>query len=135
MAAIVCLAVCNDDGHLKNSDCWNLCLRASACAQVPVVVKVPMVPYQSTLYKWVKATGTKRLEPESMRPGSSRTYATLSNKCMELRKVTTPPLTSPLLNIDRFVTSVSAVRGAMKAPVCTSMAVNIARQSSAKDFA
>lgn len=95
VTAIVCLAVSNDDGHLKNSDCWNLCLRASACAQVPVVVKVPMVPYQSTLYKWVKATGTKRLEPESMRPGSSRTYATLSNKCMELRKVITSLLTSP----------------------------------------
>lgn len=67
-----------------------MCLRAGACTceQVPVVVKVPMAPYQSVLYKWVKATGTKRLDPEGLSLSASRTYATLSNKCMELRKVT-----------------------------------------------
>lgn len=56
--------------------------------QVPVVVKVPMAPFQSVLYNWVKASGTLRLDPEGPMPGSTiRTYASLNNKCMELRKV------------------------------------------------
>lgn len=32
-------------------------------AKVALVVKVPMTPYQSVIYDWVKATGTIRLDP------------------------------------------------------------------------
>ncbi|BDA42833.1 ATP-dependent helicase BRM [Coccomyxa sp. Obi] len=63
--------------------------------KVPVVVKVPMAPFQSILYNWVKASGTLRLDPEGPMPGSTiRTYASLNNKCMELRKVCNHPCLS-----------------------------------------
>lgn len=62
--------------------------------QVPVIVKVSMMPYQSVLYRWVKATGTLRMDPEGPRIGSIlRAYASLNNKCMELRKVRGLPRT------------------------------------------
>lgn len=66
--------------------------------QVPVVVKVPMAPFQSVLYNWVKASGTLRLDPEGPMPGSRiRVYASLNNKCMELRKVICSSAQSALL--------------------------------------
>ncbi len=74
-------------GEHSNSNLNALCMRA----QVPLVVKVPMAPYQSVLYNWVKASGTIRLDPDGPRvSNTARVYATLNNKCMELRKVTTP---------------------------------------------
>lgn len=43
--------------------------------------------------RWVKATGTIRLDPDSIPLGKVvRTYAPLNNKCMELRKVGPLPL-------------------------------------------
>lgn len=56
--------------------------------QVPVIVKVPMVPFQSVLYNWVKASGTIRLDPDgALASRTLRTFVPLNNKCMELRKV------------------------------------------------
>ena len=51
-----------------------------------------MTAYQSVVYDWVKATGTLRLSPYDPRIGKSHrhNFAPLNNKCMELRKVTTP---------------------------------------------
>lgn len=58
------------------------------CAQVPVIVKVPMPPFQSVLYSWVKASGTIRLDPDgALAMRTLRTFVPLNNKCMELRKV------------------------------------------------
>lgn len=53
--------------------------------QVPAVVKVAMPPYQAVIYNWVKETGTIRADPEAAIAGKS--FRTLNNKCMELRKV------------------------------------------------
>jgi hypothetical protein len=65
---------------------------AVVVVQVPIVVKVPMAPFQSVLYNWVKASGTIRLDPDSVLAGRTfRTYAPLNNKCMELRKVSMRP--------------------------------------------
>lgn len=56
--------------------------------KVPVVVKVAMSPYQSCIYQWVKASGTIRLDPTAPFLGKfRREFASLNNKCMELRKV------------------------------------------------
>ena len=47
-----------------------------------------MAPLQATLYNWVKQTGTLRQDPDGPSTGKARrAYATLNNKCMELRKV------------------------------------------------
>jgi hypothetical protein len=41
--------------------------------------------------RWVKATGTIRLDPDAIPLGKTvRTYAPLNNKCMELRKARAP---------------------------------------------
>lgn len=64
---------------------WFACV---PCAQVAVVVKCPMAPFQSCVYSWVKATGTLRQDPLAPAVGKVRRgFATLNNKCMELRKV------------------------------------------------
>lgn len=52
------------------------------------MVKVAMSAFQSTLYDWVKATGTLRLDPYGQQHARNhRQFAPLNNKCMELRKV------------------------------------------------
>ena len=61
------------------------------CAQVPVIIKVPMARFQGAAYSWIKATGTLRLDPDSaLSAATFRAYAPLNNKVMELRKVTLP---------------------------------------------
>ena len=56
--------------------------------QVAATVKVAMPPYQAVIYNWVVRTGTLRTDPEAAVVGNvRRPYATLNNKCMELRKV------------------------------------------------
>jgi SWI/SNF-related matrix-associated actin-dependent regulator of chromatin subfamily A member 2/4 len=47
----------------------------------------PMSAHQSTTYSWVKATGTLRLDPYSPYSRRGLKWASLQNKCMELRKV------------------------------------------------
>jgi SWI/SNF-related matrix-associated actin-dependent regulator of chromatin subfamily A protein 2/4 len=55
--------------------------------KVPVVVKVAPSPYQSCIYSWIKASGTIRLDPSAPFLGKfRREFASLNNKCMELRK-------------------------------------------------
>ncbi len=62
------------------------------CLQVPVIIKVPMARFQGVAYNWIKATGTLRLDPDSLLNANTfRTYAPLNNKVMELRKVPSPP--------------------------------------------
>lgn len=57
-------------------------------AKVAMTVRVPMTPYQSAIYDWVKATGTLRLDPSAPQEYKmKRQFASLNNKCMELRKV------------------------------------------------
>ena len=52
-----------------------------------------MAPLQATLYNWVKQTGTLRQDPDGPSSGKARrAYATLNNKCMELRKVSSHAL-------------------------------------------
>ena len=61
------------------------------CAQVPVIIKVPMARFQGVAYAWIKATGTLRLDPDSaLSANTFRTIAPLNNKVMELRKVSAP---------------------------------------------
>ena len=57
-----------------------------------MIIKVPMARFQGVAYRWIKATGTLRLDPDSLLNANTfRTYAPLNNKVMELRKV---PLTA-----------------------------------------
>ena len=63
--------------------------------KVPVVMKIPMTPYQSAVYNWVKATGSIRLSPMDPRKLKFKNdFAPLNNKVMELRKVCNHPLLS-----------------------------------------
>lgn len=56
--------------------------------KVPVVVKCAMSAYQATIYDWVKATGTIRVDPaHPRRPNLRHDWEPLQNKVMELRKV------------------------------------------------
>jgi SWI/SNF-related matrix-associated actin-dependent regulator of chromatin subfamily A protein 2/4 len=51
-------------------------------------VRAPMSAHQAAAYAWVKATGTLRLDPAVAQAAKvHRAYASLQNKCMELRKV------------------------------------------------
>ena len=51
-------------------------------------VRAPMSAHQAAAYAWVKATGTLRLDPAVAQVAKvHRAYASLQNKCMELRKV------------------------------------------------
>ncbi|KAL6776891.1 hypothetical protein ACKKBF_B03890 [Auxenochlorella protothecoides x Auxenochlorella symbiontica] len=64
-------------------------------AKVAMTVRVPMTPYQSAIYDWVKATGTLRLDPSAPQEYKmKRQFASLNNKCMELRKLCNHPLLS-----------------------------------------
>lgn len=55
---------------------------------MPVIIKVPMARFQGVAYNWIKATGTLRLDPDSLLNANTfRAYAPLNNKVMELRKV------------------------------------------------
>ncbi|KAK2080232.1 hypothetical protein QBZ16_000085 [Prototheca wickerhamii] len=61
--------------------------------KVAVEVRVPFTPFQAAIYDWVKATGTIRLDPADPRAARHRrAYHTLTNKCMELRKLCNHPL-------------------------------------------
>ncbi len=52
------------------------------------VIKVAMTPHQSTIYNWVKETGTLRSDPDTYEPGKALPgYVPLEDKCLELRKV------------------------------------------------
>jgi SWI/SNF-related matrix-associated actin-dependent regulator of chromatin subfamily A protein 2/4 len=63
--------------------------------KVALTVKVSPTPYQSAIYDWVRATGTLRLDPATQFGGrAGRVYASLNNKCMELRKICNHPLLS-----------------------------------------
>ncbi|KAL6753549.1 P-loop containing nucleoside triphosphate hydrolase protein [Haematococcus lacustris] len=63
--------------------------------KVAVVVKVPMTPYQSAVYNWVKATSTIRFYPgDPLRAKMKHDFCPLNNKVMELRKVCNHPLLS-----------------------------------------
>lgn len=58
-------------------------------------VRVPMSALQSVVYTWVKTTGTLRLDPSAPTIGKvHREFASLNNKCMELRKLCNHPLLS-----------------------------------------
>ena len=60
-------------------------------------VKVAMPAYQAVIYNWVMRTGTLRNDPEAAIAGNvRRPYATLNNKCMELRKVCASSISLPL---------------------------------------
>ena len=53
-----------------------------------MIIKVPMARFQGVAYNWIKATGTLRLDPDSLLNANTfRSYAPLNNKVMELRKV------------------------------------------------
>ena len=63
--------------------------------KVTHTIRVPMSSHQSCVYSWVKATGTIRLDPHAPTVGKyRRTWASLQNKCMELRKLCNHPLLS-----------------------------------------
>ena len=57
-------------------------------------IHCPMSAHQSTTYSWVKTTGTLRLDPYSHYSKSGHQWASLQNKCMELRKVCNHPMLS-----------------------------------------
>lgn len=67
--------------------------------QVSIVLRCRMSSMQSSIYDWIKSTGTFRVDPEDelrkvqKNPSYQvKTYKNLSNKCMELRKVCNHPL-------------------------------------------
>jgi superfamily II DNA or RNA helicase len=63
--------------------------------KVAYTVRVPMSGHQSMVYTWVKTTGTLRLDPSAPVIGKvQREFASLNNKCMELRKLCNHPLLS-----------------------------------------
>jgi len=63
--------------------------------KVAYTVRVPMSGHQSMVYTWVKTTGTLRLDPAAPVIGKvQREFASLNNKCMELRKLCNHPLLS-----------------------------------------
>ncbi|GMH00503.1 hypothetical protein Nepgr_002342 [Nepenthes gracilis] len=69
--------------------------------KVSVVLKCRMSALQGAIYDWVKSTGTIRVDPEEEMLRMQRnplyqakTYRTLNNRCMELRKICNHPLLS-----------------------------------------
>lgn len=69
--------------------------------KVSFVLKCKMSAIQGAIYDWVKTTGTLRVDPEdeSLKVQKNpyyqaRTYRTLNNRCMELRKICNHPLLS-----------------------------------------
>jgi SWI/SNF-related matrix-associated actin-dependent regulator of chromatin subfamily A protein 2/4 len=56
--------------------------------KITITIKCPMTPYQATMYNWVQATGTLRIDPKSetaLRQGCA--VLNLKNTVMEQRKV------------------------------------------------
>ncbi|XP_031502776.1 ATP-dependent helicase BRM [Nymphaea colorata] len=67
--------------------------------KVPVVLRCRMSAVQSAIYDWIKATGSKKADPQeeltrvSRNPNRQmRQYVPLQNRCMELHKVCNHPL-------------------------------------------
>lgn len=67
--------------------------------QVSIVLKCRMSAIQSAIYDWIKSTGTLRIDPEDEQRKvqkssiyQAKTYRTLNNRCMELRKACNHPL-------------------------------------------
>ncbi|KAI4328811.1 hypothetical protein L6164_021137 [Bauhinia variegata] len=67
--------------------------------KVSIVLRCRMSAFQSSIYDWVKSTGTLRLDPEDEKRRVEKNpvyqvkqYKTLNNRCMELRKTCNHPL-------------------------------------------
>uniref|UniRef100_A0A7N0UTQ1 ATP-dependent helicase BRM n=1 Tax=Kalanchoe fedtschenkoi TaxID=63787 RepID=A0A7N0UTQ1_KALFE len=67
--------------------------------KVSIVLRCKMSAMQSAIYDWIKTTGTLRVDPEDEQRRVQRssvyqakTYKTLNNRCMELRKTCNHPL-------------------------------------------
>ncbi|XP_061969432.1 ATP-dependent helicase BRM-like isoform X1 [Populus nigra] len=67
--------------------------------KVSIVLRCRMSAIQSTIYDWIKSTGTIRVDPEDEKrrvqknPAyQAKVYRTLNNRCMELRKTCNHPL-------------------------------------------
>lgn len=71
------------------------------CFQDSIVLRCKMSAMQGAVYDWIKSTGTIRVDPEdeSLKAQKNpnyqpKSYRTLNNKCMELRKVCNHPVLS-----------------------------------------
>ncbi|KAK4415921.1 ATP-dependent helicase BRM [Sesamum alatum] len=67
--------------------------------KVSIVLKCRMSAIQSAIYDWIKSTGTLRVDPEDEKRKvqknalyQAKSYRTLNNRCMELRKACNHPL-------------------------------------------
>lgn len=67
--------------------------------KVSIVLRCRMSAIQSAIYDWIKSTGTLRVDPEDEKRRAqknpiyqAKTYRTLNNRCMELRKACNHPL-------------------------------------------
>ncbi|KAJ4955280.1 hypothetical protein NE237_012063 [Protea cynaroides] len=67
--------------------------------KVSIVLRCRMSAIQGAIYDWIKSTGTLRVDPEDelrrvqKNPNyQAKTYKTLNNRCMELRKTCNHPL-------------------------------------------
>ncbi|KAH1130100.1 hypothetical protein J1N35_001478 [Gossypium stocksii] len=67
--------------------------------KVSIVLRCRMSAIQSTIYDWIKSTGTLRVDPEDEKRRvqknpiyQAKVYKTLNNRCMELRKTCNHPL-------------------------------------------
>ncbi|CAN6455544.1 unnamed protein product [Victoria cruziana] len=67
--------------------------------KVPIVLRCRMSAVQSAIYDWIKATGSKKADPQeeltrvARNPNRQmRQYVPLQNRCMELHKVCNHPL-------------------------------------------
>ncbi|GFY92520.1 transcription regulatory protein SNF2 [Actinidia rufa] len=67
--------------------------------KISIVLKCRMSAIQSSIYDWIKTTGTLRVDPEDEKRRvqknpmyQPKTYKPLNNRCMELRKVCNHPL-------------------------------------------
>ncbi|CAM8899637.1 unnamed protein product [Rhodiola kirilowii] len=67
--------------------------------KVSIVLRCKMSAMQSAIYDWIKTTGTIRVDPEDEQRRvqknpvyQAKTYKTLNNRCMELRKTCNHPL-------------------------------------------
>ncbi|KAL1549842.1 ATP-dependent helicase BRM-like isoform X1 [Salvia divinorum] len=67
--------------------------------KVSIVLKCRMSAIQGAIYDWIKSTGTLRIDPEDEyrkcqknQNYQAKTYKTLNNRCMELRKTCNHPL-------------------------------------------
>ncbi|KAJ0110887.1 hypothetical protein Patl1_00471 [Pistacia atlantica] len=67
--------------------------------KVSIVLRCKMSAIQSSIYDWIKSTGTLRVDPEEEKLRvqknplyQAKVYKTLNNRCMELRKTCNHPL-------------------------------------------